>query len=109
MTLDQNTTATTDFNVSEALRTLADMFYVGSIPEPTYPDQAVTISIHVPTAYAVAEFAGRMGITATIDAGRKGEVFTSAKLPIGTGSADHGCPEYVSAVVVNVVHVARAV
>jgi len=107
-TLDQQiSTATTEYNVSQALHTLADMFYVGSIPEQTYPDQSLSILVAVPTAEAVIEFAVRMGTTINSSLDSKGDRHTSTKLPIGTGTKPGGIPEYAAAVVVTVSHIAR--
>jgi len=87
-TLDTTTTARRDYEISEALHTVADLYYRGSIPEATFsPFVPVEISLHVDTPEIVEEFARQNTLKVSTYIDGAGSVHTRADLIIDPNGA----------------------
>jgi len=85
--LDQNTTARRDYEISEALHTVADLYYRGSIPEATFRGLPVEISLSVDTPEIVEEFARQNTLKVTTQVYDGGSIHTRADLIIDPNGA----------------------
>ena len=86
-TLDTTTTARRDYEISEALHTVADLYYRGSIPEAMRSGLPVQISVHVSTAEMVEGFARQNTLKVSTGVDRGGSIHTSTDLSIDPGKA----------------------
>jgi len=86
-TLDTTTTARRDYEISEALHTVADLYYRGSIPEAMRSGLPVQISVHVSTAEMVEGFARQNTLKVTTQVYDGGSIHTRADLIIDPNGA----------------------